>query len=593
MADTRVISNPSSKETRSVKKTDIENYQFAGYTKPSRHKSSDTTNEVAAADVTTSKKEKASTKGKALKKEKALKKADALKSEGVSISSKAASLVGKIKAVCLGDGHDSKDKQSGEVVASVDVADVSDTTDTFQSFCLDDPNVEILEVPVQDNLISLEAVRESHKALESRKAQADDEVRSAKVSALRPSSANDKAKSSKANNNTNKVSKTSQKPSYKSSNDDDYTNDETIVSMIFNNLMETSYSKLISALILCELIVLIFLGSSSNKDTTTVTTLSIDTGSNVTSEDIASSAVKITPVMYNSYATALSEYSDTNRLVPVAQQVVDVGDATFFNSDFGSNDTMILFSSRDDLKQYLTEDELTNNTYINLLDICETYPKAKLLIARHDKYPMALLELAANRPETIPFVVDYVKYESTDYTSDTDTISIAGDVTEGAIPLFIQWDKRWGYKLYGDEFIATSGCGPTCLSMVAVGLTNNTELNPKTVADFSLAKGYYIPGQGTSWSLMTDGASELGLVSKVLPLNENTIRAALKAGYPIIASMKPGHFTAEGHFIVLRGLSEDGKVLVNDPGSILNSQMEWDMSVILNEVKNIWAFAKA
>lgn len=32
----------------------------------------------------------------------------------------------------------------------------------------------------------------------------------------------------------------------------------------------------------------------------------------------------------------------------------------------------------------------------------------------------------------------------------------------------------------------------------------------------------------------------------------------------VIAIMAPGHFTTTGHFIVLRGITEEGKVLVAD-----------------------------
>ena len=46
--------------------------------------------------------------------------------------------------------------------------------------------------------------------------------------------------------------------------------------------------------------------------------------------------------------------------------------------------------------------------------------------------------------------------------------------------------------------------------------------------------------------------------------------------------MTKGHFTNGGHFIVLRGV-RDGKILVADPASRDRSNMEWDLSIILNE----------
>lgn len=47
--------------------------------------------------------------------------------------------------------------------------------------------------------------------------------------------------------------------------------------------------------------------------------------------------------------------------------------------------------------------------------------------------------------------------------------------------------------------------------------------------------------------------------------------------------MTKGHFTSSGHFIVLRGCTSDGKILVADPSSYKRSEKSWDMSIILNE----------
>jgi len=45
------------------------------------------------------------------------------------------------------------------------------------------------------------------------------------------------------------------------------------------------------------------------------------------------------------------------------------------------------------------------------------------------------------------------------------------------------------------------------------------------------------------------------------------------------------HFTKSGHFIVLRGVTSDGKILVADPASVARSNQEWDLSIILNEAR--------
>jgi len=49
--------------------------------------------------------------------------------------------------------------------------------------------------------------------------------------------------------------------------------------------------------------------------------------------------------------------------------------------------------------------------------------------------------------------------------------------------------------------------------------------------------------------------------------------------------MKKGHFTTGGHFILVHGITADGKVLIADPMSLENSLKAWDINVLLNELK--------
>jgi len=51
--------------------------------------------------------------------------------------------------------------------------------------------------------------------------------------------------------------------------------------------------------------------------------------------------------------------------------------------------------------------------------------------------------------------------------------------------------------------------------------------------------------------------------------------------------MTKGHFTSSGHFIVLRGVTSDGKILVADPASYRRSEKEWDIKIILNEASKL------
>lgn len=222
----------------------------------------------------------------------------------------------------------------------------------------------------------------------------------------------------------------------------------------------------------------------------------------------------------------------------------------------------------------------------DLLIKAKNHPEIVDMLNNVEEYPNELLELASSKDEAIDFVYNYPKYES----GKAKSISINSDYKKGKIPLFIQWDERWGYEKYGSEFLAINGCGPTALSMIVVGLTGNKDMNPKAIADFSLENGYLVDGIGSSWELMSEGANQLGVESTPLPLNRNIILNTLESGQPIIATMGPGTFTQTGHFLVLTGVDEDGKIIINDSDSKERSEETWDIEIFMNETENLWTF---
>ena len=50
-------------------------------------------------------------------------------------------------------------------------------------------------------------------------------------------------------------------------------------------------------------------------------------------------------------------------------------------------------------------------------------------------------------------------------------------------------------------------------------------------------------------------------------MDARAIENTLRKGTPIIAYVAAGYFTENGHYVVLRGITEDGKLLVADPNS--------------------------
>lgn len=204
-----------------------------------------------------------------------------------------------------------------------------------------------------------------------------------------------------------------------------------------------------------------------------------------------------------------------------------------------------------------------------------------------NEYPEKLFELLDKEKKSADFVLNYptekFKEQAVELTQE--------EKETDEMPLFIQWDKRWGYKKYGNDVAGLTACGPTALSMVAFHLTGNKDLTPDKIMDFAVENGYCIEGVGSSWDLISKGSKKLGLNAKELPLSEKTIVNNLKKGNPVICVVGPGHFTKRGHFIVLYSY-KDGKIMVKDPNSYKNSETLYEFYEIKDEIKNLWAISK-
>lgn len=223
-----------------------------------------------------------------------------------------------------------------------------------------------------------------------------------------------------------------------------------------------------------------------------------------------------------------------------------------------------------------------------LFEMSEDNAQVINILNHIEDYPKELLELLSKNPETVNFVLDYTSLSKNAVIHEN--IDISDLYKPGNIPFFLQWDTRWGYSQYGNNFIALSGCGPTCLSMVYVGLTGDTSKNPGVMSVFSQENGFLDSDNNTMWALMTNGAQMLGLNSKEISLDKSVMIYELEQGHPIILSMRPGDFTLTGHFIVISAY-EDGKFVVHDPNSKIRSKKLWDFETLSYQIKNLWSFS--
>lgn len=174
---------------------------------------------------------------------------------------------------------------------------------------------------------------------------------------------------------------------------------------------------------------------------------------------------------------------------------------------------------------------------------------------------------------------------SADNTADMDfsDIVFTGRGNAKDVVYFSQYDSRWGGLMYGKtNTIAGAGCGPTSLAICVSTLTNKTVLPPE-ICDWSVRTGHRCEGSVSYHSLIPDGAAHYNVPCRGIGRSKAALVKALQDGKLVIAIMSAGHFTRGGHFIVLRGITDDGRILVADCASYERSQKAWDLGVFLAE----------
>lgn len=125
-----------------------------------------------------------------------------------------------------------------------------------------------------------------------------------------------------------------------------------------------------------------------------------------------------------------------------------------------------------------------------------------------------------------------------------------------AVPRYFQTD--YPYAKYGNGTIGTSGCSITCLAMVASYLTDQEYL-PDELA-------YHFGSYGKNNIERLEYGSAQMQLSYEKNFDWQVTKKALKEGkVAIVMVNERSPFTTSQHFIVLTGLTEKGRVLVNDP----------------------------
>ena len=159
------------------------------------------------------------------------------------------------------------------------------------------------------------------------------------------------------------------------------------------------------------------------------------------------------------------------------------------------------------------------------------------------------------------------------------------------VPLYFQYDNRWANYNYGvgkkmtcsgkgAGTISSSGCMPSSLSMIInywakKGYCKPTR--PDVVGQFCVDYGGRVCGNGGNLTLIPkDKFKEVFGLNIVAfgNIGDDKVRTLLKKGFPVNHGGKTNGKTAKGgsksyggHYLVMTGIDEQGRIRVNDSGN--------------------------
>ncbi|MGM9626188.1 MAG: C39 family peptidase [Eubacteriales bacterium] len=144
---------------------------------------------------------------------------------------------------------------------------------------------------------------------------------------------------------------------------------------------------------------------------------------------------------------------------------------------------------------------------------------------------------------------------------------------------------------YGDEGFGQCGCGPTCAAAIISNLAG-VSVTPEDMRVYGIEHNSYIPNVGTTYDFLMTVTAAYG-IRATNAASKSAVIEALKAGKLVLVTMGPGDFTLGAHFMLYRGVTDEGKILIADSYSFELSAKEWDWDDLERQLKNgYWIFEK-
>lgn len=162
---------------------------------------------------------------------------------------------------------------------------------------------------------------------------------------------------------------------------------------------------------------------------------------------------------------------------------------------------------------------------------------------------------------------------------------------------FVYYRQNWSVlddQYYGNEGFGLCGCGPTCIAAIISNLAG-VPVDPEEMRVYGLSVGSWVPSGGTSYGFLIETAKKYGIsTTQICASDKESLFEALRDDNKLVlATMGPGDFTYGAHFMLFRGITDEGKILIADSYSYEYSLMEWDYDYLYAQLKNgYWIFEK-
>ena len=164
---------------------------------------------------------------------------------------------------------------------------------------------------------------------------------------------------------------------------------------------------------------------------------------------------------------------------------------------------------------------------------------------------------------------------------------------KGAVPRLYSADDQWGSEAYGASTLGLSGAAPTAVAMVYVYETGATDVTPASVATWANEHNVASTSPDAINTVLTEGASTLGLSVDSIEPSNIAIRQALAQGRPVVAVLAQGTTGPVESAVVICAIDQDRRLVVNDPTSVENTARTWSFDEVVDSAKELYAYALA